>query len=115
MGYYNERPTAALETARRKAMFEFRSRWDLNTTLEPAEPLQWATAVGLVDGAREKNKARAVVGIYLNRGRYPLGGWRERENKARAVIEIYLNRGRYPLGLYPFDTTHASFERSTFR
>ena len=28
--------------------------------------------VGFVDSARETNKARAVVEIYLNRGRYPL-------------------------------------------
>ena len=30
--YYDERPKRALETARREVMFEFRSRWDLNTT-----------------------------------------------------------------------------------
>jgi len=29
--------------------------------------------VGFVDSAREENKARAVAGIYLNRGLYPLG------------------------------------------
>jgi len=52
-------------------MFEFRSRWELNTTWGPAEPLQWATVVGLVDSARENIK-RAVAEIYLNRGRYPL-------------------------------------------
>jgi len=51
---------------------EFRSRRDLKTTWGPAEPLQWATVIGLVDSAREKNKARAVVEIYMNRGRYPL-------------------------------------------
>jgi len=28
--------------------------------------------VGFVDSAREKNKARAVVGICMNRGRYPI-------------------------------------------
>jgi len=32
MGNDDERPTATLETARRGAVFEFRSRWDLNTT-----------------------------------------------------------------------------------
>ena len=30
------------------------------------------SGVGFVDSAREENKARAVVDIYLNRGRYPL-------------------------------------------
>ena len=64
----NQRPTAALETARREAMSEFRSRWDLNITWGPAKPLQRATVVGLVDSAREENKTRAVVEIYLNRG-----------------------------------------------
>ena len=28
--------------------------------------------VGLVDSAREENKAREVAEIYLNRGRYPI-------------------------------------------
>jgi len=37
---YNERPTTALETARREAMFEFRSRWDLNTTWGHGDPLE---------------------------------------------------------------------------
>ena len=40
---------------------EFRSRRDLKTTWGPAEPLQWATVIGLVDSASEKNKARVVV------------------------------------------------------
>ena len=71
---------ALLEAAWREATLQPRSWWDLGTTWGPAEPLQWATVVGLVDSASEKYKARAVV-------------------------EIYLNRGRYPLGLHPFDTT----------
>jgi len=28
------------------------------------------------------------------------------KNKARAVVEIYLSRGRCPLGLYPSDATN---------
>ena len=65
----NQRPTAALETARREAKSEFRSRWDLNITWGPAKPLKCATVVSLVDSAREENKARAVAGIYLSQGR----------------------------------------------
>jgi len=59
LGHDDERPKTALETARREA--EFSSRWDQNITWGPAEPLQWATVVGLVDSAREKNKARVVI------------------------------------------------------
>ena len=40
---------------------EFRSRRDLTIAWGPAEPLQWATVVGLVDSASKENKARAVV------------------------------------------------------
>jgi len=43
--------------------------------------------VNLVDSAREKNTARAVVGI----------------------CRIRVNRGRYQLGFYPFDTTVGQF------
>jgi len=35
-------------------------------------PIFQEDSVGLVDGAREENKARAVVDIYLNRERYPI-------------------------------------------
>ena len=31
LGYYDKEPTSALEAARREAMLEFRSRWDLNS------------------------------------------------------------------------------------
>jgi len=68
-----ESPTKKLETARREATSTFRSRWDLNIAWGPAKLLQWATIAGLVDSAREENKARAVVEIYcipLKRGRY---------------------------------------------
>ena len=34
----------------------------------PAKLLQWATVAGLVDSAKEENKARAVVKIYLEPG-----------------------------------------------
>ena len=60
LGYYDERPTTALETARREAMFEFRSRWDLDTTWGPT----FATSeggVGLVDNAGVKNKATKLL------------------------------------------------------
>jgi len=61
-----------LETAREEATFEFRSRWDLSTAWGPANPLQWATVVGLVDSASEENKARAVVEIYLEPRAIPI-------------------------------------------
>jgi len=68
LGQNDESPTTKLETARREATSTFRSRWDLNVAWGPAKLLQWATVVGLVDSAREENKARAVIEIYLHRG-----------------------------------------------
>ena len=69
----DESPAEVLEAAWREATLQ--SRWhDLGSTWGPAEPLQWATVVGLVGSAREKNKARAVIEIYripMKRGRCP--------------------------------------------
>jgi len=55
----NESPAEVQEAAWREATLQPRSRWDLVTTWGPAEPLQWATVVALVDSASEKNKARS--------------------------------------------------------
>ena len=57
LGHDDESPTTKLETARREATPTFRSRWDLNIAWGPVEPLQWATLVGAVDSAREKNQS----------------------------------------------------------
>ena len=66
LGKGDEKPTTTtLKTARREATSGFRSRLDLSTTLGPDKPLglKWATVAGLVDSAREENKARAVAEI----------------------------------------------------
>ena len=60
---------------------------DLNTTRGPAEPLQWATVVGLVVSARATSKARAVDEIY----------------------RIHLD-GDDTAGLHPFDATRSKIE-----
>jgi len=73
-GNDDESRAEILEAAWREATLQSKSWWDLGTTWGPAEPLQWATEVGLVDSTIEKNKARAAVEIYrtpLIRGRCP--------------------------------------------
>ena len=53
LGQDNEKPTTALETARREATSGFRSRWDLSTTWGPDKPLRLATGADFVDSERE--------------------------------------------------------------
>ena len=100
LGHDNEIPAGVLEAAWREATQQPRLWWDLGATWGPAEPLQWATVVGLVDSARELELIQSHMAqkpvLRREVGCACVGSVRE-ENTARAVVDIYLNRGRYPI------------------
>ena len=69
--------------------------------------LEHEAAAGMGSGKQtESSSDLEVAPVVISVNRVGLVDSARETNKARAVAEIYLNRGRYPLGMHPFDNTN---------